>query len=239
MRERLREPPRESPCQSKRQAETQKPSPCSRPSSGSSSSKMADPAFQTPSPKRQRRLLDYFSPSGPPPSCSGSGQPSPRVGASGPPEGPSPALPVQLSQEKSKAPRVWNRKPTGRPRVGPRRGRAAGCKSNVRAMGDPVLRRDPSAQEKLHMLEALKDKLGQAESDELLVHATSCTRRWFEAPRVPTSLITGGFNHPNFGPRGGYPLRDRFWIDFARFYCKGLTKLFQNFQPRFSRYPSP
>ena len=230
MRERLREPPRESPCQSKRQAETQKPSPCSRPSSGSSSSKMEDPAYQTPSPKRQRRLLDYFSPSGPSPSCSES---RPEWAAE------APALPVQLSQEKSKAPRVWNRKPSGRPRVGPRRGIAAGCKRNGRAMGDPVLRRDPSAQEKLHMLEALKDKLGQGESDELLVEAASCTRRWFEAPRVPTSLITGGFNHPNFGPRGGYPLRDRFWIDFARFYCKGLTKLFQNFQPRFSRFPSP
>ena len=90
------------------------------------------------------------------------------------------------------------------------------------------------------MLEALKDKLGgQGESEELLALATACTRRWFEAPRVPNRLLTGGFNHPSFGPRGGYPLRDRFWTDSARFYCKGLTKLFQNFQPRFSRFPSP
>lgn len=90
------------------------------------------------------------------------------------------------------------------------------------------------------MLEALKDKLGgQGESEELLALATSCTRRWFEAPRVPNRLLTGGFNHPSFGPRGGYPLRDRFWTDFARFCCKRLTKLFQNFQPRFSRFPSP
>ena len=74
----------------------------------------------------------------------------------------------------------------GRPPTGKTRGTWAGTKRNQRLQGEPVLRRDPSASEKLSMLNMLKSKVNLPESDDLVRQASTATRNWFE---VSTTII--------------------------------------------------
>ena len=68
----------------------------------------------------------------------------------------------------------------GRPKAAPRTGKAAGFKSNKRQLGSPVLRRDPSAQEKLRMIGWVEGKCKLA-FDCKPKSLASSTRRSFEA----------------------------------------------------------
>ena len=75
----------------------------------------------------------------------------------------------------------------GRPKAAPRTGKAAGFKSNRRQLGSPVLRRDPSAQEKLRMIGWVEGKCKLA-FDCKPKSSASSTRRSFEARSLGAKL---------------------------------------------------
>ena len=78
----------------------------------------------------------------------------------------------------------WHARRTGRPATGKTRGTWAGSSRNSRKQGECVLRRDPSAQEKLSMLNMLQSKIDLPGDDDLLRQAPTSTRRWFEAVAI-------------------------------------------------------
>ena len=80
-----------------------------------------------------------------------------------------------------------NTKQPGRPKGAPRTGKAAGFKSNRRQLGSPVLRRDPSAQEKLRMIGRVEGKCKLAFGCKPNSLATS-TKRSFEARSLGAML---------------------------------------------------
>lgn len=67
----------------------------------------------------------------------------------------------------------------GRPATGVKTGVAAGLKSNRRELGGLVLRRDPTAFEKLHMLDVISKMLG-ADAKASAKNLSICNRRAWE-----------------------------------------------------------
>ncbi len=66
----------------------------------------------------------------------------------------------------------------GRPRTGQTTGTAAGLKTNTRELGAPVLRRDPTAHEKLYMLSDLDRRLKEKGLSEPKETSTATRKAW-------------------------------------------------------------
>ena len=67
----------------------------------------------------------------------------------------------------------------GRPKLAKRRtGKGAGFSSNRRERGAPVLRRDPTASQKMHMLQAIEAAMKKENVTEILAVSSESRREW-------------------------------------------------------------
>ncbi len=84
----------------------------------------------------------------------------------------------------------------GRPKTGARTGKALGFKTNKRPLGAQVLRRDPSAAEKLHMVQAIEHAMSKEEVKRIEHLSVAAKRSWEAGGKTPPpkleDLITGG-----------------------------------------------
>jgi hypothetical protein len=66
----------------------------------------------------------------------------------------------------------------GRPKMGPKCGKAAGLKSNSREIGGPVRRRDPTGQAKVHMVLKIERLMREEKVEKINQLSSKARREW-------------------------------------------------------------